>query len=423
MEYNVESFRDLITPLSVNDFFANYWEKTFLHLQHGPGRFFNYFSLRDIDIWLASVRSGLPDSIVITAPEGAETRTERHRPREIGIDVAYAAFAKGCSLILNHMEDWPSLLGLVKALGRDFHADIGVNAYLTPKGARTFPIHTDEHDVLILHLEGEKIWRLHEFSLLQLGLSQKKYLKFSKEWYGRTETPLLAEICLKPGDLLYIPRGMPHYAIAQDSACLHLTVSITTLYWMDFLKIAAEHAAIYSQDLRRALPPGFVDSEEICNRMRDTFREVMKAFQEVTSFDEVLAAVKRNRVTFQGYPSDGHFVQLLEPEELTIDSAVERRRDVLCVVGEIFDRERNTRMAIWFGNQHVSGPMHLRRALEFIRDNVKFRVSEVPGLDEKGQLTLVRRLLKEGLLRRATASKSVEFSELALLGTVPPLSG
>ena len=414
MEREVESFEDLIAPVSVDEFFASYWEKTFLHLQNEPGRFSEYFSSRDIDSWLSSVRSGLPDSIVITAPEGAEVRTERYRPREISVDAVYIAFAKGSSLVLNHMEDWPSLLGLVKSLGRDFHADVGVNAYLTPKGASTFSIHTDKHDVLILHLEGEKVWHLHDFSLLQVELTQKKNLRFSQEWYGRTKTPQLAEICLKPGDLLYIPRGMPHYAVAQDSACLHLTVSITPLYWMDFLKVAAEYVAIHSQDLRRALPPGFVDSDEICERMRRTFPDIMKVFQELASFDEVLAAVKRNRVLFQSFPSDGHFTQLLEPQGLTVDSEVERRRDVLCVVDEVFDRERNTKMAIWFANQQVSGPLHLRRALEFIRDHARFRVSEIPGLDEKGQLTLARRLVTEGLLQRVPAAKPVEIPEPAL---------
>ena len=320
MEREVESLQSLIAPLSVDDFLAQYWEKTFVHLHNEPDRFSKYFSLRDVDTWLASVRSGLPDSVMITAPEGFEARTERYRPREIGVDAVYGALARGCSLVLNHMEDWPSLLGLVKGLGRDFHADIGVNAYLTPKGARTFPIHTDEHDVLILHLQGEKVWHLHEFSVLQLPLSQKKNLRFSQEWYGRTQTPQLAEILLKPGDVLYIPRGMPHYAVAQESACLHLTISITHLYWLDFLKMAAEYAAIQSQDVRRALPPGFVDNEEICERMRLTFQQVMKTFQEVASFDEVLAAVKRNRVAFQGYPAEGHFTQILEPEELTVES-------------------------------------------------------------------------------------------------------
>lgn len=414
MQPEAESFRDLIAPVSVDEFFADYWEKTYLHLQNEPGRFSRYFSLRDIDTWLTSVRSGLDDSIVITPPAGSKARTETHRPRGIGVDAAYVAFSKGSSLVLNHMEDWPSLLGIVKALARDFHADIGVNAYLTPKAGQTFSIHTDEHDVLVLHLEGEKVWHLHEFSVLQIALRQKKHLRFSPEWYGRTRTPELAQVRLTPGDVLYIPRGMPHYAVAQDSACLHLTISITPLYWLDFLKMAVEYAAVYSQELRRALPPGFVDSEEICERMRGTFPEIMSAFQELTSFDEVLAAVKRNRVAFHGYPSDGHFAYLTEPDALTVDSEVERRRDVLCVVDEVFNHDRNTKSAIWFGGQQVSGPLHLRRGLEFIRDHPKFRVSEIPGLDEDGQLTLARRLIREGLLRPAAATERIEEPETAV---------
>jgi hypothetical protein len=156
MKKVAESFSDLIAPVSVDEFLKNYWEKRFLHLQDKPVRFSKHFSLQDIDSWLASVRPGLPDGIMITAPEGAEERTAKYKNREIGVDAAYEAVSRGSSLVLNHMEDWPSLLGLVKALGREFHADIGVNAYLTPKGARTFPIHTDEHDAFILHLEGEK---------------------------------------------------------------------------------------------------------------------------------------------------------------------------------------------------------------------------------------------------------------------------
>ncbi len=413
MKQAAESFSDLLAPVTINEFLKNYWEKCFLHLHNKPDRFSHYFSLVDVDSWLASVRPGLPDGILIKAPEGAQDRREKYRNREIGVDIAYTALSKGSSLVLNHMEDWPTLLGLVKALGKVFHADIGVNAYLTPKGAKTFPIHTDEHDVLILHLEGEKIWRLHEFSLLQIPLSQKKNLSFSKEWYHRTETPLLAEISLKPGDLLYIPRGMPHYAVAQDSVCLHLTASISPLYWMDFLKIATECAAVHSQELRRALPPGFVESREISERMGDIFKDLMEKFQEI-SFDDVLAAVKRNRVRFQSFPLDGYFTQLLEPEELSLQSEIAKHRDILCVVGETFDHDRNLQIAIWFADQKVSGPLHLQRALEFIRDHSQFRVKEIPGLDEKGQLTLTRRLIREGLLQRATASQAVEVPGLIM---------
>jgi len=105
MKIQVESLRDLIVPLSVEEFLERYWEKIYFHLENAPDRFERYFSPGDIDTWLTSVRTGLPNSIIVAAPEGAETRSERFRPRDISADDVYAAFTKGYSLILNHMED------------------------------------------------------------------------------------------------------------------------------------------------------------------------------------------------------------------------------------------------------------------------------------------------------------------------------
>lgn len=409
MEPEVKSFKDLIAPVSVEDFFANHWEKTFLHVQNEPGRLSNLFSLQDVDRWLTST----PGRLSITAPEGSESFTENHQAREIRMSSAYAAFARGCSLIFNSLEEWPGLQGLAKALGRDFHANIGIEAFLTPKGTKTLPTFAAGHDLLFLHLEGEKIWQFHEFSLLQFHPSQKKNLKFPLEWYGRTNTPVFAEVCTKPGDVLFIPRGMPHQAVAQNGTCLHLSISISSLCWADFLKIAAETVALHSQEMRRSLPPGFVESEEICERMRSTFQDVMKAFQEGISFDEVLAAVKRNRIALQSFPADGHFAQLAALERLSADSEVERRPDILCTVDEVVDINRVTKSAIFFGKEQVSGPRGLRRAMEFIRDHPRFRVSELPGLDEPSQVVLVRRLIKEGLLRQVLAAERVEQPEAA----------
>jgi hypothetical protein len=88
-----------------------------------------------------------------------------------------------------------------------------------------------------------------------------------------------------------------------------------------------------------------------------------------------------------------------------VDSEVERRPDVLCTVEELFDAERNRKSTIFFGDGRLNGPPHLHRALEFIRDHNRFRVSEIPGLDEKGKLMLVRRLIAEGLLRPSRATE------------------
>lgn len=405
------AFADLIAPTSTEEFFADYWEKTFLHILQPPGRFDGCFSLRDIDRWTHSTRSGV---VFVLLPAGDEVRLEVHQADALAPGAVLGNFSRGHAQILKKLADWPSLQGLVHHLGKVFHASIDVNAFLTPAGARTYPTYTANNDILVLQLEGVEAWRLHEFSVLQLDLSQKKHLEFPGEWHRRTESPVLAEVRLRPGDVLFIPRGMPHSATSPEGTGLHLRIYITPLFWMDFLKFAAEHAAVRSQALQRSLPPGFVESQPISDRMRSTFHEVMEEFRKV-SFDEVLAAVKRNRVAHQGFPPVAHFDALAGAEALTVDSEVERRPDVLCTVAEVLDAAGNRRSSLYFGEEQVSGPPHLRQALEFVRDRSRFRVSEIPGLDEKGQVVLARRLVVEGLLRPAAAAEERVEGSLAAL--------
>lgn len=411
MTREVESFGDLIAPLSIGDFLADYWETTYLHLRNEPGRFSRYFSLSDLDRWLASTRNG---TVFTLHPEGEGTRIEIRRVQDVAASTVYGNFTGGRAQIFKNLADWPPLQGLVKSLGREFHSDVHVNAFLTPEGARTYTTYTAHSDVVVLQLTGREVWKLHEFSVLQLAFPEGENLRFSNEWYGRRATPVLAEVRLEPGDLLFIPRGMPHHARTEAGDCLHLRVYITPMCWMGLLKIAVEQAAVHSQELRRALPPGFVGNEAICDRMRGTFEEVMRVFREVTSFDEVLAAVHRNRVALQGQPPDGHFVQLAAVAGLTADSEVERRRNVLCVVDDTVDAERRTRVTLIFGRERVNGPPRLRRAFEFVRDHDRFRVSEIPGLDQRGQLVLARRLINEGLLRRVGVPEAVAVAEPAM---------
>ncbi|HEV7504590.1 MAG TPA: cupin domain-containing protein [Thermoanaerobaculia bacterium] len=416
MEHEAEtriaaSFADLIAPTSTEVFFADYWETTFLHVHNAPGRFARYFSLRDIDTWVSSTRSGV---VFVLLPKDEGIRFDIHQAQDLTPGDVLGNFRRGCAQILKRLADWPSLQGLVHHLGRVFHADVQVNAFLTPAGARTLPTYTANDDIFVLQLKGEAVWRLHELTVLQLDLSQKRNLEFPAEWQRRTEASVLAEVRLRPGDLLFIPRGMPHFVTPPDRTSLHLSLYITPLFWTDFLKLASEYAAVHFQELRRALPPGFVDSDEICDRMRSTFQQVMGVFQEV-SFDGVLAAAKRNRVALQGFPCDSQFDAPAGTEGLTVDSEVERRQDVLCTVEEVFDAERNRKITLFFGDGRLSGPPRLLRALEFIRDRSRFRVSEIPGLDANGKLVLARRLIAEGLLTPSQAAEELIADSVAAL--------
>lgn len=389
---------ELIKPVTAKQFFEDYWETSYLHLHHGDSRVFQHlFSLDDLDKWLASARNEESNSVLVTSPEGAESGAKSYRPREITIDKLYEAFSQGHSIVLNQLESsWPPLFPLVKGLGSQFCGDIGVNLYLTPKGSRAFPVHTDGHDVFILQVFGEKVWRLHE--LRDLTMTHLQYIKelvYPASWTkSRTETPLLAELTLKSGDILYIPRGMPHCAVARDETSLHLTLSVIPLYWMDFIKASVEQAYFRVPALRKALPVDFLRNRDQHEAMRRQFRDLLQTVSKNSSFEDTLEVVTRNRVLNQGYPPDGHFSHLVRLSDLSSQTLLARREAILCAV-----ESGNDFSCIRFGLRSVRGPAHLRRAFEFIRDHVGFKVSEIPGLDDQSRLVISRRLIREGLLR------------------------
>jgi len=396
-------FESLISPLIPQEFFAEYWEKKHLHIQRSQEGFYEtIFSLDDVDRWIMLTRTGSLNSIKVMPPEISPGGVRSYRPQDVSIDVLYDYFAQGHSIVLNNLQDsWLPLTQVVERLQAALCADIGVNAYLTPQGSQTLPVHLDDHDVLILQVYGEKIWRLHTLEMLSVRrLDYKKDLLYPPSWGPkRLETPLLEELRLEPGDLLYIPRGMPHCAKARDSASFHLTVSINPLYWTDFLQAAVEQASVHAAHLRQALPIGFVNDSAAGAAMARQFVEVLRAFNESVSFDEAMEVVKRSRVRSCGFPRDGHFTQLAELQKIKTGTMVKRRASILCMV-ESADHQS----AIRFGGREVRGPANLRQALEFICNiQEAFQVAEIPGLDDPSKLVLARRLVREGLLRLVEA--------------------
>lgn len=70
------------------------------------------------------------------------------------------------------------------------------------------------------------------------------------------------------GDVLYMPRGTVHQAVAQQEASTHLTISTYQNFSLGTLAQAVLHSAMEGQEeplclplsLRRGLPPGFLFS-------------------------------------------------------------------------------------------------------------------------------------------------------------------
>ena len=167
---------------------------------------------------------------------------------------------------------WPPVSDIVTDLRRALASDVKCNVYCTPPESQGFDTHVDGHDVLVLQTSGSKTWRIHdvqtELPVESSPLMNEMFprLAGSMPDYGEPTR----EVVLRPGDLLYLPRGVPHSAASnigdapRVAQCLHAAAVI-----LDGLKV---HTPTLPQDLLRTQQAAHERSRELAQQLRTQLR-------------------------------------------------------------------------------------------------------------------------------------------------------
>lgn len=148
---------------------------------------------------------------------------------------------QGATLIINGVHNrLPELREFTAHICQETGYYSQINLYCSPSSEKGFNCHYDTHEVLILQIDGEKEWLVFPETLAAPISSMRSSDQIPPD------VPPYLQCILKPGDVLYIPRGHWHYAIAcgtpseEDySPSLHLTLGIdcqTGLDWISWLK-------------------------------------------------------------------------------------------------------------------------------------------------------------------------------------------
>jgi lysine-specific demethylase/histidyl-hydroxylase NO66 len=345
-----------------------------------PAELVGLLGLDDVDRLLTSSALRTPalrvvrDGVVLPSSRFTRPATLAGAPLTGLVDgrKVLALFEGGATVVLQGLHRYhPPLTELVRGLELALGHPCQANAYLTPPGSQGFARHSDTHDVFVFQTHGRKQWEVVE---------------------DGTER----EVLLQPGLSMYLPTGTPHSARSQEETSLHVTVGINQLTVRDALREVGERL-LADERYDAALPAGYLDDPaELVARMAD---EIASWAAALTSADpaEVVARRAETFLTGRTPTLRGGLTDLVTLDGLDDSTVVERRPTAACTL-----RQDRDRLVVLLGDRELRMPARLAPVLELVRDRGRFRVGELePWLDHGSRLVVVRRLVREGLLRIA----------------------
>ncbi len=160
------------------------------------------------------------------------------------------------TLLVQDVDRWDPevrrLLELVDFLPRWRIDDVMVS-YAVPGGS--VGAHVDQYDVFLLQGLGHRRWQIDARSNPGLDFRDDAPIRLLKQFDASHDW------VLAPGDMLYLPPGMPHFGVAED-ACLTLSIGMRAPSAGELLAaFAAQNALELDEALRYADPDLTVASE------------------------------------------------------------------------------------------------------------------------------------------------------------------
>lgn len=166
-----------------------------------------------------------------------------------------ALLQKGATFVLDYLEGIDPEIGAVtRCLERLFGTHTSCNMYCSWQRVPGYASHFDTMDVVAIQVAGEKLWNIYEGRFPQATFSPGiRPSDFTAEQTDRMKGGIAQQITMRPGDILYLPRGVYHDALATDAASLHLSFGASPLVGFTVVGMLASEAP-KQEFLRRRLP-------------------------------------------------------------------------------------------------------------------------------------------------------------------------
>lgn len=372
----------LVKPIELTAFFEKYWSKQYLHISsNDAGKYQHILTLQDFD---QLITTGTHDTIrlvrerqIIPPPMFAQGQDK---------EAMVKFFNEGYTIVYEHLnKTWEPLRNLCWNVKNHLNIakKVYANVYLTPASSQALKRHADWQDVFILQIHGEKRWQLFEAAYkLPINNEQTQNLAPTLE-----NAPEVADLILKPGDLLYVPRGLAHEVHTQQKDSLHVTFTIETFSHYDVMNYLLRKCSNNHEYLRTNIPFDFF--ENVGGYTQQMFQELIKTNDFELSSDEL------NEPLFTSGNTNlkGYFVDQEKAKNLKNDTELILRKHLS------IDFVKKGNAFIVVTNNYKFQVDEAAEEIAFIQQGNAFTLDALPGdLDKEEKEELVQMFIKTGIL-------------------------
>lgn len=388
----------VIAPMEPGLFLSEYFERRHLVIHRGqPDYFHDLMTLSDVDHILSTQVLAGDEMDLVTKSQPVRAQDYTLASGHVDPIRATQQFEAGATMILPALQRrLPRLAAFCRALEGAFSCELQTNIYLTPADAQGFRTHYDSHDVLVLQCHGTKTWRIYDSPLALPLLTQA----FDPADYQLGKP--IDEFVLQQGDTAYIPRGFAHDAIATDQVSLHVTTGLLAHSWIDLLIEALGAEARREVELRQSLPPGYASDPQARAAMAVTARNMLQrlaATADTGAIVETMADAFRRRLQ---PVAPGHFSQSSRAAAITPGQMAGVRPGLVWAIDHRTDTDEGAvaKVVLQVHDSDIAFPAVVEPSLRAAMSMARFVIGDLPGgLDAAGQVVLVRRLVREGVLQ------------------------
>jgi ribosomal protein L16 Arg81 hydroxylase len=390
---NVEfSLARLLQPLSVETFLDEIWADDHYHIKRGCPDYFDGLlpGPSTIDELLESFRR---EPSAVRLVKGRDKKgSDNYQLVDGTLDLVSIRndFADGYTIVLDAVEQYVRAVGtLARSIEVELNFPIQVNTYITPPGQTGLAPHYDDHDVLILQIQGSKIWHLY----VGADRPPREIQRENENAVAVDGLPAPTDVYLEAGDVLYVPRGRVHAAETTSEQSIHLTVGIHAPTVL-MLAIGALYSQSFRDDrLNRRLPPRHLDDADLDATVRSMVREAVGTVEDPGAMAGGLGLLADALVRRGQCPPVG---KISNANAIDGQTRVVKYQPLYSQVKAVDDG-----VALQFASLSISAGSDHEPALRLISSSTEpFRVGDLPGLSAAQQTDLVRTLIVSGFLVR-----------------------